>query len=399
MSESVAVIWDDALAGYNFGAGHPFSPLRARLAMQLADELGLLTRDGVELLAPRPATDAELLRVHTADYVDAVKRCSDERAAQEPDAQQHAHGLGTEDNPVFADMHRATSLVVGGAVVAADAVLTGRARHAIHLAGGLHHSMPSHASGFCIYNDLAVGIEHLLAGGIERVAYVDVDVHHGDGVERAFWNDPRVLTVSLHESGATQFPGTGWPDDTGGPDAPYSAVNVALPRNVRDDAWLRAFDAVVPQVLEAFAPQVLVTQLGCDTHGRDPLGHFAVTLEGQAAMYARLHDLAHRVGDGRWIATGGGGYSVEIVPLTWARLIAEATGQALPADTATPDQWRHDVEHLTGRVAPAVIGEPAGSLAAAPWADGCDPDDPVDAAILRTRASVFAGLGLDPSTA
>jgi acetoin utilization protein AcuC len=395
MSDSVAVVWDDALAGYDFGAGHPFAPLRVRLAMQLATELGLLDDDHVQVLPPRPATDAELLAVHDAAYVEAVKNCSGDDRCHDL-----AHGLGTDDNPVFPGMHEATSLVVGGAVVAADAVLTGAAQHAVHLSGGLHHAMPDRAAGFCIYNDLAVAIQYLLDRGIERVAYVDVDVHHGDGVEAAFWDEPRVLTVSMHESGATQFPGTGWAHDVGGADAHCSAVNIALPTGVRDAQWLRAYDAVIPQVVRSFAPQVIVTQMGCDTHARDPLGHLSVTMEGQAAMYARLHSLTHEVSDGRWISTGGGGYSlVEVVPRTWTRLIAEAIGRPLDPATPLPESWRDHVHTVTGKTAPTTLGEITDLPAARPWVDGHDLGDGVDAAVMDTRRAVFPAMGLDPFSA
>jgi acetoin utilization protein AcuC len=385
------VIWDDALAGYDFGFGHPFAPLRVRLAMDLVGATGLLDLPTVELVVPTVATYDQLLTVHTADYIEAVQRCSGVDGCMEP-----AYGLGTDDNPVFPGMHEATSLVVGGAIAAADAVWSGRQQHAIHLAGGLHHAMPGRAAGFCIYNDVAVAIEHLLEAGAERVAYVDVDVHHGDGVEAAFWDDPRVMTISLHESGVTQFPGTGWPGDTGGPSGACCAVNCALPAGLGDAGWLRAFDAVVPDLLRSFEPTVLVTQMGCDTHLTDPLGHFSVTLDGQAAMYARLHDLAHEVSGGRWVTTGGGGYAiVDVVPRSWTRLVAEVSGVPLLTHSVVPAAWRDRAFALTGIEAPLLMGEGTLPLPL-PWDAGIDPDDPIDAAILATRHAVFPAHGLDP---
>ena len=183
---------------------------------------------------------------------------------------------------------------------------------------------PTAASGFCVYNDAAVAIAWALAAGAERVAYVDVDVHHGDGVEAAFWDDPRVLTISLHESGRYLFPGTGSPNDVGGPGAEGRAVNVALPPGTGDDGWLRAFHAVVPPLLERFDPQLLVTQHGCDSHALDPLAHLELSVDGQRATYAALHDLAHRYAGGRWVALGGGGYAlVQVVPRAWAHLVGD----------------------------------------------------------------------------
>src|SRR5256884_4045398 len=168
-------------------------------------------------------------------------------------------------------MNEASALVGGAAVAAAEEVWSGRAGRAVNIAGGLHHAMPDRASGFCVYNDPAVAIAQLLDAGAERIAYVDVDVHHGDGVQEVFYTDPRVLTVSLHETPLALFPGTGFPDETGGPGAEGSAVNVPLPPGVDDAGWQRAFHAIVPSVLRAFRPQILVSQWGADGHRVDPL--------------------------------------------------------------------------------------------------------------------------------
>ncbi len=215
-------------------------------------------------------------------------------------------------------MHDAAAHVVGASVEAVRQVWSGESLHAANITGGLHHAMPGSASGFCIYNDIAVAIQSLLDQGAERVAYVDVDVHHGDGVERIFWDDPRVLTISLHETGQMLFPGTGFPHDLGGRDAQGSAVNVALPPGTSDAGWLRAFHAVVPPLLREFKPEVLVTQHGCDSHMEDPLAHLMLSVDGQRAAYLALHDLAHEVAGGRWVATGGGGYAVvDVVPRAW----------------------------------------------------------------------------------
>ena len=252
MSDRVRVVWDDALRAYDFGPGHPLAPIRVQLAMRLCGDFGLLNRANVTLGPPSmPLTDAELLRVHDAAYVDAVRR-----ADTDPSAQDLLHGLGTPDVPIFPGMHEASVAVCAATVEAARAVLEGGYDHAVNLAGGLHHAMPAMASGFCVYNDIGVAIAWLLDHGVERVAYVDVDVHHGDGVQAMFYDDPRVMTISLHETGRTLFPGTGYPTEVGGPGAEGTAINVALPAGTGDNAWLRAFQAVVPQALEAFRPQV-----------------------------------------------------------------------------------------------------------------------------------------------
>ena len=204
--------------------------------------------------------------------------------------------------------------------------------------------MPRATSGFCVYNDLAVAISWLLANGAERIAYVDVDVHHGDGVQQIFYHDPRVLTISLHETPAVLFPGTGFPYEIGGPDALGSAVNVALPAGTGDSGWLRAFHAVVPQALRAFQPQILVTQHGCDSHQHDPLADLELTVDGQRASYLALAELADELCEGRWVSTGGGGYSItNVVPRAWTHLLAIVGGQPLSPETPTPQEWRDEL--------------------------------------------------------
>jgi acetoin utilization protein AcuC len=327
--------------------------------------------------------------VHEADYIAAVRR-----VGADPTQSDLERGLGTADDPVFAGMHEAAALVAGASVRAARAVWTGEAEHAVNIAGGLHHAMPGAASGFCIYNDPAIAIAWLLAQGAERVAYVDVDVHHGDGVERIFWDDPRVLTVSIHESGRFLFPGTGFPDDVGGAGAEGYAVNIALPPGTSDSAWLRAFTAVVPPLLAEFKPDVLVSQQGCDSHVLDPLAHLGLTVDAQRTSYALLHQWAHEYAGGRWVALGGGGYElVEVVPRAWSHLIAEAAGSPVDPATETPDQWREYVATRVNVVAPLRMTDGA-TPTWTPWSDGYDPADALDRVVLATQRAVFPAHGL-----
>nr|WP_196792093.1 acetoin utilization protein AcuC [Motilibacter deserti] len=365
------------------------TPLRLDLTMRLADELGLLA--GVKV-TDAPLADERLLElVHDAGYVDAVKA-----AGAAPEDADLAHGLGTDDTPAFRGMHEASAHYVGATVQAAEHVWSGEASHAVNISGGLHHALRGAAAGFCVYNDCGVAIARLLELGAERVAYVDVDVHHGDGVEEAFYTDPRVLTISLHETGLALFPGTGWPGSSGAAGAEGTAVNVALPPGTGDAGWLRAFDAVVPPLLAEFRPQVLVSQHGADSHAADPLAHLALSVDAQQASYAALHRLAHDHCEGRWVATGGGGYeAVEVVPRAWAHLIAIAAHRPLDPATPCPEAWRAYVGELVGRPAPARMTDGA-SASFAPWTGGYDPADPLDQAILATRAAVFPCYGLDP---
>jgi acetoin utilization protein AcuC len=385
---SLHLAWDERLAGYDFGPGHPLAPVRVELTMELARGLGVLTRPGVTVQRAAPATDAELELVHDAAYLDAVRAAG---AGQ----REHGFGLGTTDDPVFPGMHEASALVAGATLAAARAAWDGTADHAASIAGGLHHAMRASASGFCVYNDPAIAISWLLARGAGRIAYVDIDVHHGDGVQAAFWDDPRVLTISLHETPALLFPGTGRARETGGPGAVGSAVNVALPGGTGDAGWLRAFHAVVPPLLRAFSPQILVSQHGCDTHRLDPLAHLQLSVDGQRAAHAAIHALAHETAGGRWLLTGGGGYElVQVVPRTWTHLLAEATGTPIDPRTATPGSWREYVTRRTGQTAPELMTEQVPDWV--PVEDGHDPDDAIDHAIMATRTAVFPEHGLAP---
>ncbi len=388
MSGPTTVVWDDGLTRYDFGPGHPFDPVRIRLTMALADTLGVLSGPEVTMAAPGPVTEAELETAHDGEYIEAV------RQAGRTLAPSLRFGLGTDDDPVFAGMHEAAAHVVGATLAAARSVWPGPPRHAVSIAGGHHHAMRRAASGFCVYNDLVVAIRWLLDAGAERVAYVDTDVHHGDGVQAAFYDDPRVLTISLHEHPMTLFPGTGLPGETGTGDGAGYAVNVALPAGTGDDGWLRAFDAIVPPLLRAFAPTVLVSQHGCDSHRLDPLAHLELTVDAQRRAQVMLHDLAHELCDGRWLSTGGGGYAlVQVVPRTWTHLLAIAAGTPVDVATATPAGWRDLARSLGGETAPLSMtdGAPANYLS---FASGIDPGDPVDRAIMRTRSAVFASHGL-----
>jgi acetoin utilization protein AcuC len=392
VGESLSIPWDDRLLEYDFGHDHPLAPVRVELTMALAASFGGLEAPGVDVVAVSPADDEILELVHAPEYVAAVRR-----SAQVAHADRLRFGFGTEDNPYFPGMHEASARIVGASVAAARQVWNGVSEHAVNIAGGLHHAMRAHASGFGVYNDPTIAIAWLLAAGAERVAYVDVDVHHGDGVQAAFWDEPRVLTISLHEDPRTLFPGTGLPGDSGGPGAEGSAVNVALPMGTGDEAWLRAFDAVVPPLLRAFEPEVLVTQHGCDTHALDPLAHLLLTVDGQRAAAERLHRLAHEVASGRWIALGGGGYEVvDVVPRAWTHLLAEAAGHPIPPDSPLSAEWLSFALKTTGHSAMVTVMTDGRHPVPLPWSRGYDPADPADRAVMLTRRSVFPWHGLDP---
>ena len=393
MSDSVLVLWDEALLGYNLGRDHPLHPVRLELTVALARELGVLDRPGVRVAKPQSASDSLLELVHDPSYLNAVRRAPDDMMGR----LGLRYGLGTDDNPVFERMHESSALITGASLAAARAVHEGTAQHAVNLAGGLHHAMRDRASGFCVYNDPAVAISWLLAQGVSRVGYVDIDVHHGDGVQAAFYDDPRVLTISMHESGYTLFPGTGFPGETGRGAALGSAVNVALPAGTGDAGWLRAFHAVVPPMIREFRPEILFSQHGADSHRLDPLADLMLSVDGQRAAHAALHSLAHEVCGGRWVAVGGGGYDVvQVVPRSWTHLLAVATGDPLPAATAVPDGWRKLVATRSRQAPPTSMGDGEEPSYVA-WEPGeGDADSPLDRAVTATRRAVWPLHGLDP---
>jgi acetoin utilization protein AcuC len=381
-----SVVWDSALLGYDLGGEHPLHPVRLELTMRLASALGVL--DGVELLVPQEATDEEIERIHDAGYLAAVREA--------PMAGWDVgHGLGTPDNPVFDNMHEASARVVGSSLLAARQIANGTTKRAVGIAGGLHHAMRDHAHGFCVYNDLAVAISWLLDNGYERIAYVDTDVHHGDGVQAAFYDDPRVLTISLHQNPLTLFPGTGFADETGGPNAPGSAVNVPLPPNTGDRAWLRAFHAIVPSLLAEFQPQLLVSQCGVDTHHEDPLASLSLSVDGHRTIYRTVRALADQYADGNWLAAGGGGYALlRVVPRSWTHLIATVLDRDVSADTTLPSEWTRFVDKIAPTAELPLTMSDGKSVDFEPW-DGED-GERVDSIIKEVRRAVFPLHGLDP---
>ncbi len=322
------VVHGPASLHYDFGHDHPFTPRRFGPGIDMLRALGATT-----FLEPREATDEELRRVHDPAFVRLVRMLSDY-----PEAAHHTGGFEGPDTPPFYGMHDAAATVAGGSLDAMDRILAGEVAHAFHPGGGLHHAMRAAASGFCIYNDTALAIARARDAG-HRVLYVDLDVHHGDGVESIFWDDPQVLTISIHESGLHLFPGTGFVEDRGGHDAPGTAVNIPLDPDTSDPSWLAVVEAVVPPLAEAFAPTVLVTQDGCDSHLFDPLAHLGVTTAAMWRADRLLDQVAHAHASGRWLATGGGGYDVyRVVPRSWGLVWLAQAHRDAPEET--PEAWR-----------------------------------------------------------
>lgn len=322
------VIYHTDYLAYDFGPGHPFSPLRWEA---LADLLWTIDLPAT-WSEPEPAGDETLMTVHSAHYIDAVKAASEGQLF----AMSGSFGLGTADVPTFLGMHDASAALCGGAIAAGRSVASGAARRALQLAGGLHHAMPAAASGFCVYNDLGVLIADLVRQDL-RIAYIDIDVHHGDGVQAMFYTDPRVLTVSLHESGRYLFPGTGFIEETGVGEAIGTAINIPLLPGTKDTSFLESFDAVVPDAVNHFAPDLIVLQAGADAHALDPLADLSLTTRGYRVLFDRILKLSDVLCDGRLVATLGGGYFFDATLRVWTILACVLAGVDPPE--RLPNEW------------------------------------------------------------
>lgn len=345
-----ALIWDPSLADYDLGDSHPLNPLRLTLSVELMEALGLLTPEGV--LAPREATERELLLVHSIGYIEAVRQASDWAFGF-----RMAMGLGTEDNPVYPGMHDVAALTCGATTVGIEEVLSGRRTRTFSIAGGMHHAHQSRAAGFSVYNDAAVGIAVARQNHPNlRVLYIDIDAHHGDGVQEAFAGTADVLTISIHESGLFVFPGTGFPGEMGyGPGEGFSA-NVPMPTLATDDCYALAFDEVVAPMARGFRPDIIVAQLGVDAHYSDPQTDLGMTIPGYRSLVRGIIALADELCEGRLAALGGGGYHVvQVVPLAWAWVMAELAGVRIGDDV--PQGWRDQVRSSLESEPPASMGE------------------------------------------
>jgi acetoin utilization protein AcuC len=359
--ETCALVWSDVLARYRFRPGHPLDPRRLELTWSLIQAMGLAGDERRPVIVPRDATEAEILTVHAEDYVEAVRTVSS-RPGTNVDGR---FGLGTDDVPIVPGMHEMARAVVGSTLTAAELVASGRVTRAFALAGGLHHAHASAASGFCVYNDLAVAIRWLQRERGLRVLYVDYDAHHGDGVQAIFYEDPEVLTFSIHESGLYLFPASGFVEETGKGDGHGYSANIPLEAHTADASFLAAFDAVLPELAAAFRPDVLVVQTGCDAHVLDPLTHLRCSTNLFEQLAQRVVTLAERHCQGRVIATGGGGYAIhQVVPRAWALTWAALCGD-VAADPVPPD-WREQVRMEARVDIPATLRDAPGSIAPSP---------------------------------
>ncbi|WP_298833220.1 acetoin utilization protein AcuC [uncultured Planococcus sp.] len=333
MKHAVFIFSEDQL-GYKFSETHPFNQKRLVLTIDLLKKMNALPDD---LIVPaRIATDEELLLAHDERYIDIVKKASIGQVT--PEAGE-SYGIGTDDTPIFENMHEASARLVGGTLTAVDYVMEGKAQHALNLGGGLHHGFRGKASGFCIYNDSSVAINYLKSKYNARVLYIDTDAHHGDGVQWSFYDDPDVCTVSIHETGRYLFPGTGNINERGSGQGYGTSFNFPIDAFTEDESFLEIYRTSMKEIIEFFKPDVILTQNGADAHYLDPLTHLYGTMNIYKEIPKIAHELAHEYCEGRWIAVGGGGYDIwRVVPRAWSLIWMEMNNIPLPSGKL-PESW------------------------------------------------------------
>lgn len=374
------LFWDAALNEYHFGPQHPMRPNRLKHAMALIHHFGI--DQSVEMRS-HGVVDPELVAaVHSREYMDALQR--NEVALD--------FGIGTVDHPLRPDLAATSALISSTTVEAARLVWEGETHRAVNLAGGHHHAFPSQQAGFCVFNDAAIAITWLLEQGAKRVAYVDFDAHHGDGVEAIFWDDPRVLTISVHESGIYLFPNTGFAHEIGGPNALGTAVNVALPPEVTDVEWLDAIHGIVPQVLRSFKPEIVISQHGSDPHARDPLSHLNISVDAEKVALDSLARWVDKYGSGKWVALGGGGYDPDSVARIWTQVVATVADIDLGLSERMPDDW----DDTIGVAGSSTFGDAGADASLANYQAGKMTVTAPDIALQATSKAVFPYWGLNP---
>ncbi|HXH82656.1 MAG TPA: acetoin utilization protein AcuC [Candidatus Tectomicrobia bacterium] len=329
-----ALVHSDSWARFDYGPEHPLRMERLGLTWRLMEAYGIARLPGTLVIEPSPADEAELARFHASEYLQILKAAD----AGTPPPAGHLFGLGPGDNPVFPGLWQCARLVAAGSMLAADLVATGQVARVFHFAGGLHHAMPDRASGFCYVNDAVLAILRLRDRGL-RVAYVDIDAHHGDGVQHAFYDDPDVMTISTHERPERLFPGTGYVHEVGRGRGQGFSVNLPVEAYTDSAVYLPAFEAVVPPLVERFAPDVIVAQLGVDAHATDPLTHLRLDLRGLITAFERILGLAPRI-----VALGGGGYDLRNVARGWTLAWAVLNGVTLPS--RLPEAFEPDLRRF-----------------------------------------------------
>ncbi|NWJ95276.1 MAG: acetoin utilization protein AcuC [Chloroflexi bacterium] len=344
--KKLALVWGPALFNYDFGSEHPFSAVRALQAHTLMEAVGLLKQPEVTVLPSVYASREDLLLFHTRELVEFVQN-----------ACVRGHGFLDEgDTPALEGGMEAAEAVVGSSWSVTEMVAKGEARTGMVLVGGLHHAHPGRVSGFCIFNDLAINIVKLRQNfGFQRIAYIDIDAHHGDGVVYGFYEDPNVLAIDFHEDGRYLFPGTGDLNEMGRGAGNGFTFNLALPPYSSDQSFIYAFDELVPPLLRRFKPDFIMLVTGVDAHGGDPLSDMNFSSVSYTHATRTLRTLAEELCDGRLVAYGAGGYNVATCALRWTEVAATLCDYALPE--YIPQAWREQFTRTIKEDAPITFSE------------------------------------------
>jgi acetoin utilization protein AcuC len=343
MVDRVGLIYTEDYQKYNFGKDHPLRPLRLKLTYSLMEKLKLLENERLTIIKPRLATQHEIERVHSHEYVEVVKKLS-ENPTESSTIPAYRYGLGPGDNPIFKGMYEASALVCGASIKAVETLWNEEDfKITFNPLGGLHHAKRDRASGFCIFNDIGVAIHHLkkLKKDI-RIAYLDIDCHHGDGVQWLFYDDPNVLKISYHEDGRYLFPGTGNISEIGEGNGRGYTINFPLLPGTYNKVFINLFRKTAPKLLEIYAPDILLTQLGVDTYFDDPLTQMGFSLAIYRDIAQTIKTSARQYCQNKWLAVGGGGYLMTVVPRAWTIFLARMLDVELKNEV--PESWIKEVK-------------------------------------------------------
>ncbi|UCD01816.1 MAG: acetoin utilization protein AcuC [Promethearchaeota archaeon] len=342
MVDKVALIYTEEYQKYNFGKDHPLRPLRLELTYSLMEKLKLLEHERLTIIKPRIATQQEIETIHSPQYVEVVKKLSEN--PKDKTVTPYRYNLGPGDNPIFKGMYEASAIICGASIITAEKVWKDdEYKIAFNPAGGLHHAIRDKASGFCIFNDIGVAIKYLkkLKKDI-RIAYLDIDCHHGDGVQWLFYDDPNVLTVSYHQDGRYLFPSTGFINETGEGEGKGFSINFPLIPGTNNKNFINLFRKTAPKILEVYAPDILITQLGVDTYFNDPQTQMGFSLSVYRDIAQTMKTCAREYCQNKWVALGGGGYLLTAVPRAWTLFLARMLDVEL--ENKLPDSWIKEVK-------------------------------------------------------
>ncbi len=378
----MAVCYHPDYVKYDFGTDHPLHQNRVRLHYKLSQNLGILDHKGVIEPKIQPATEKQLQLVHEPAYIDLIRRLSE----------QESYTLLDDDTHSFPGVYDAARLLVGGSIAAADNVMKGNTAFSWNPGGGMHHAHSNQASGFCIFNDASITCRHLQKQyKTKRILYLDIDVHHADGVQSCFYHDPSVLTLSIHETGRTLFPNSGFTEEVGEEEGRGYSVNLPLPPYTQDKAYLEAFEAIVPPILEVYRPDVIVMQNGVDTHFQDPLGHLALTTKAFENISEQMRQLAKQYAHNKLVALGGGGYSYLSVPRCWTIILGQLIGIKLENDL--PSEWQEYFYKEIGMKAPTQLRDDSLPLKLNQYEERIE--RLVHQSVLNVKQLIFPLLGIE----